>query len=58
VKRASQKFRIILTTTSAPPPMLKEIAVGDVTLLMAALQVNTLMILNANVSAHHTLAVT
>ena len=56
---ASQKLlRQILTTTSAPPHLLMEIAVGDVTLLMAALQVNTLMTLNANVSAHHTLAVT
>jgi hypothetical protein len=56
---ASQKLlRQILTSTSAPPQMLMEIAVGDVTLLMAALQVNTLMTINANVSAHHTLAVT
>ena len=56
---ASQKLlRQILTTTSAPPQMLMEIAVGDVTLLMAALQVNALMTINANVSAHHTLAVT
>jgi hypothetical protein len=38
--------------------MLMEIAIGDVTLLTAALQVNISMTLNANVSAHHMLAVT
>ena len=49
---------IISTSTSVPPLMLMEIAIGDATLLMAALPVNTSMTLNANVSAHHTFAVT
>ena len=58
VKLANQMLVIILTSTSVPPLIVMEIVNGDVTLSKAAMQMNTSMTLNANVSANHTLAVT
>lgn len=51
-------MKIQVLSITGVPLLLLEFAIGDVSLLTIALQINTLMTLNANVSALHISAVT
>jgi hypothetical protein len=51
-------MKIQVLSITGVPLLLMEFAIGDVSLLTIALQINTLMTLNANVSALHISAVT